>query len=364
MGNAAEAEITPIPVEENLSTVKRLTAIWAFSESVMGGILHALKIPLTGIFIGGAAVILISLIARYSSKTGTILRATILVMAVKGVVSPHTPLNAYFAVFLQGLLGELFFLSRNHIKLSSMLLAVVTTFLSSIQKIVMLTIVFGKTFWESIDLFAEFVISQFSSASAQEVDFSLSYILIAGYVGLHLAGGVIIGLIAGNLPNWLKNKYEQFNFDTKQIELEEQNNFEKSKKKKRVWWKRPSAIFIFGFFAVMVFISYYYPELGKNRIYEILIMFVRSIFIMFFWYALLSPVIFKFITNCLQKKKSVYSEEIDNIVAFFPHFKQYINYSWRKSAGMKGFKRAKMFFTSALVLILLSNINLDNTENH
>jgi hypothetical protein len=280
-------------------------------------------------------------------------------MAVKGIVSPHTPLNAYFAVFLQGLLGELFFLSRNHIKISSMLLALVTTFFSSIQKIIVLTIVFGKTLWESVDLFAEFVISQFSSATVQEIDFSLSYLLIGGYIGLHLAAGLVIGLIAGNLPVWLRSKYEQFHFDTKQIEKEDEENIPgKSKKKKRIWWKRPSAVVLFGFFAVMVFISYYYPELGKSRVYEILIMFVRSILIMFFWYAFISPIILKWVSTYLRKKKTSYSEEIDNIVSFFPNFKKYINYSWRKSSEYKGAMRARVFLTSALVLILLSNINL------
>ncbi|MCK5088079.1 MAG: hypothetical protein KAQ90_11190, partial [Melioribacteraceae bacterium] len=71
-----------------INRVNRLTALWAFSEAALGGILHALKIPLTGLFVGGAAVIFISLIAYYSEKKHAILRATLLVVIVKFVVAP------------------------------------------------------------------------------------------------------------------------------------------------------------------------------------------------------------------------------------------------------------------------------------
>ncbi len=75
--------------------VERITAMWALSEAALGGILHAFKIPLTGLFVNGSAVIFIALIAYYAQKSGAILRATLIVLLVKGGVSPHTPINAY-----------------------------------------------------------------------------------------------------------------------------------------------------------------------------------------------------------------------------------------------------------------------------
>ena len=60
----------------------RITALWGFSEATLGGILHAFKIPFTGLFVGSAAVIFISLIAHFTNETsnefakrGTILKS-------------------------------------------------------------------------------------------------------------------------------------------------------------------------------------------------------------------------------------------------------------------------------------------------
>ncbi|MCX7875007.1 MAG: hypothetical protein N2321_02445, partial [Melioribacteraceae bacterium] len=46
----------------------KLTTLWAFTESTLGGILHALRIPFTGLFVGSASVFFISLIAQYSKN--------------------------------------------------------------------------------------------------------------------------------------------------------------------------------------------------------------------------------------------------------------------------------------------------------
>ena len=94
------------------SKIEKLTALWALGESALGGILHALRFPLRGMIISSVAIIIISMIARFSNKRGQILKSTVLVILIKGVISPHTPLTAYLAVFLQGSLGELFFFTK------------------------------------------------------------------------------------------------------------------------------------------------------------------------------------------------------------------------------------------------------------
>ncbi len=52
-------------IEQRQLAVQRLTALWAFSESGLGGILHALQMPFTGLLVGGMAILLISLIAFF-----------------------------------------------------------------------------------------------------------------------------------------------------------------------------------------------------------------------------------------------------------------------------------------------------------
>ena len=97
--------------EDRLSILK-ITALWAFSESAFGGILHALTIPFRGLFIASAAVLFISLIALFSKSSKEILKATLIVILIKAVVSPHSPLTAYIAVSLQGMLGFSIFLNK------------------------------------------------------------------------------------------------------------------------------------------------------------------------------------------------------------------------------------------------------------
>lgn len=58
--------------EQKRLAIQRLTALWAFSESGLGGVVHALKIPFTGIMLGGFAVIIITLIAYFSEKSTSI----------------------------------------------------------------------------------------------------------------------------------------------------------------------------------------------------------------------------------------------------------------------------------------------------
>ena len=45
---------------KNQSYLFKLTALWAFVEVALGGMLHALRVPLTGVVVGGTAVAIIS----------------------------------------------------------------------------------------------------------------------------------------------------------------------------------------------------------------------------------------------------------------------------------------------------------------
>jgi len=68
--------------------------------------MHALKLPFTGFFVGGFAVLCIGLLAHISHKNAAvILRSTLLVVLVKAIVSPYSPPTAYLAVSFQGVIG-------------------------------------------------------------------------------------------------------------------------------------------------------------------------------------------------------------------------------------------------------------------
>ena len=179
--------------------IERVTALWALSEAALGGVLHALSFPMAGLIINSSAVIFIALIAYYAEHKGDILRATLIVMIIKGMVSPHTPVNAFIAVAFQGVMGELLFRTKKYFTLSALLLAILTLLQSGTQKIVVLTIVFGNNLWESINIFTNFIIQKFHISDPSSGIHNISFWIITGYLLLHGIVGVLIGILASKI---------------------------------------------------------------------------------------------------------------------------------------------------------------------
>ncbi len=335
--------------------ISRITSLWAFSESALGGILHAFRIPFRGMVISGAAVIFISMIGYFSKKRGNVLKALLMVLIVKGLVSPHTPPAAYAAVILQGILGEILFFSKKLFRLSALLLGIFTLLFSSIQKIFILTIVFGNTLWESIDEFAGIIINNFTPQD-YATEFNFSYLLISFYLGLHLLLGALIGWTAGKLPNQTKNIlpiniFEFNSFNSKK------NKFLNDKAVQKRWRQRPSSILLIAFILVLVIISYFYPELGSNKATEIIFMVLRALLILIIWYSLLGPLALKFFRRFLKKKENLHITEINNIIDSFPHLRALVSYSWKISSPDKGYKRIKTFLTNLISYFLVIDFN-------
>ncbi|MEO8399007.1 MAG: hypothetical protein ABI550_04230 [Ignavibacteriaceae bacterium] len=337
----------------NTTAVYRLTAFWGFTEAFLGGILHALKIPLTGLLVGGAAVLFITLIAHFSDEKGAILKSTFAVILIKGFVSPYTPFPAYFAVLLQGILGEVLFSSKKFFKFSALMLGFSSLLFSGAQKIIIITILFGNSFWESINIFSNYILNQFVTNSSQRLQINFSLLVIVLYLGLHLIAGILIGIFAGNLPQKIKNINAINFYDS--IKNDKSKNiflFKKAQKKYEPWWKKLSWVLLFLFFTTVIILSFFYPELNENLLLKILIMIIRSIFLMIVWIKIISPVLVNFLRKSLNKKLRNSTLEIGKMLNFFPKFKKMINYSWSKTSELKGLKRIKIFIEYSIAASL------------
>src|SRR5687767_5786888 len=102
----------------NATLYYRLVALWVVCEAFAGGLMHAAKIPFTGMVVSSLAVACIMLIAYHVPSRSAILKATVTVAFFKLLLSPHSPPTAYIAVFFQGYLGYLLFNHRKHFLLS------------------------------------------------------------------------------------------------------------------------------------------------------------------------------------------------------------------------------------------------------
>lgn len=339
------------PVQLN---VNKLTALWAFSESTLGGILHVLRIPFTGLFIGSAAVFFISLIAQKSESKNEILKSTFIVILVKVVVTPFIQLTSHFAVLTQGILGYLFYRFLPFKKIATFLFALSALLLSAFQKIIILTILFGNGLWIAIDSFMKFLIIQFSLPK-EFTNYKLSWILIIVYALLHLLAGIFISFRILNFEKWFDKKKDELNIDL--LALNDASDYFKKQngKKKKHWWQKKSGITVLVFSFTLMIISYLYPELGKNLFYDILFMIVRSIVITFIWFELISPKVISYFQRYFEKKKFQHASEINSITSVFPDFKRIINYTWNLSKNHKGIFRIRYFLSNTITLLFIVN---------
>lgn len=345
---------TDIKADQN---IHRVTAVWGFSEAAFGGILHALHIPLTGLFVGGAAVIFITLIAHYSNQKNQILKATLTVILIKALISPYTPLTAYFAVALQGILGYIFFSLIKIEKAAAFLLGVSSLLYSSLQKLIILTVVFGTNLWNSIDEFVIYILLQFN-LDPKILPANFSFILIFIYFGIHLIGGIYFGIIASRIPNWLiEQRISSANLNlslTNEIDV-----FNKAKRKKKKWWRKPSGIIIVGVLIIFMIISYTSPQFQNSKSLSVLIMLIRAFLITFFWFSVLSPFLMKSFNKIVDKKKFEKASELNSITSLFPDFKLILNYCWKSNSNLKGINRIKKFFSCSLSILLMTDHKID-----
>jgi nucleoside-triphosphatase THEP1 len=312
----------------NPSIYYRLVALWVLCEAMLGGVIHGLKLPVSGLFVGGAAVVCISMLAWYVPGRGVLLKATITVAVFKMMLSPQAPPPAYIAVFFQGLLGELLFLNKRYFKAACLLLAILAMLESALQRILVLTIVYGNDLWNVVNQFI-------NGMTGQTEPSNYSWWIGAGYVVIHIIAGALIGYWAGAFPGkvarWTKN--EELLLSHHSLPTGDEV---KEKRKSR---SRLMLFIIWGALLLLLMHSWLSPGdslIPKNQVVRILI---RSVLIVLTWYFLLSRILTKVLHRWLKAKKSTLSNEIEIVLRFLPAMKSTIRAAWVNSSDKSGFAR-------------------------
>ena len=332
----AAPSFSTLPDTVSLRLQHRLIAVWALAEGVLGGILHALHLPVTGLVVGSIAVCCLSLLARFRRQRGDLLKATILVLLVKAMLSPHAPLAAYIAVLSQGLLAELFFLSGKNIRLNCLLFGFFTQLQSALLHIGKLVLVFGVDIWVALD--------EYMSKIAQTLGFEngpFTVYLASIYVGVHALAGILVGMVAANLPSRLPGISEMAAENNTPAEGLELPIKPKPKKKK---FKLQFSLVLIWLILLAVFLQSYFgigpAFLPQHKIFQILI---RSVFIVAVWYFVLAPLLMRVLQKWLAGKKSKLQTELEIILQLLPEIGALMKKSWQQSAGQTGIKRLRTF---------------------
>lgn len=306
--------------------------------------MHALQIPFTGLVIGGMAVIIISLIAEIAEQDHKqVLRSALIVLIVKAMVSPNTPFPAYIAVSFQALLGyTLFRLLRVHF-FSILLLSTMAMLESAIQKLLILTLFFGKSFWKASDDMLTFIANQFGISSSNG-----SQWVIGIYLLIYIAGGFFIALMAFKIIRGFSSENENSALHNGLI-INKGIFIEDLSKKKTIYYKLGIMILVLVTLSVILFVFAADTNQGWLAVLKTTSWTISVILI---WFMLIGPLFTRGIKKWLQKKESRYSEEVLNILSFLPVLRQLTGLAWQKSKLYKGLTRWHFFFSAIIHLTL------------
>ncbi len=317
----------------------KLIALWVLCEALLGGIIHGLKLPVSGLMIGSCAVLIISLIANYYPVKGAIVKATAVVAIFKMMLSPHSPPPAYIAVFFQGCLGEILFMQRKFFRIACMLLGVLALIESAMQRILVLIIVYGTEFWNAIDIYLNHL-------SGQEEKISISYYLAVGYISIHLIIGCLIGWLAGKLPYYI----ERWKTTTAELIIPVVSTKIIIPKKLP---KKSITLFVIWLLLTLSYVhALLFPQQSVIPANLPLRIIVRSILIVLTWYFILKPLISALLQNWLKRKKQREEQLIHVVSTLLPLMQQSVQYSWASTSAYKGVKRLVVFCKLLMVHLI------------
>lgn len=319
----------------------RLIALWVICEAFIGGIIHGMKIPVSGLLVGSCAVLIICQLAFHVPIKGAIIKATIIVTVFKLMLSPQSPPAAYIAVLFQGFVGELLFSNKKFFRASCILLGFLALFESAVQRIIVLMIVYGNDFWHAVNefirrLFNETVLSNYS------------LYLAIGYIILHSIVGIFVGWFAGMLcirsGKW-QNINKEYIFES----IIPESEFSIDKKSET----NPKLKTIFILCWILLAILLLQPLFSKSNaiipLHISLKIFLRSVFIILSWYLLISPLLLGLMKKWLHKEESKLRKDILEILQILPSTKFLLSKSWKYSASKTGIKRIVFFIKIVLM---------------
>ncbi len=319
--------------------IMRLMGLWALSESGLGGAMHAFKIPFTGFFLGGFAILIICLIAHHSThKWKAIIQASLLVILVKSTASPQSPPMAYVAVAFQGLTGALFFSIIPFFRMAAVLFGMLALFESATQKFLLTTLIFGKSIWEALDLFFKDILKTLSISS----DISFSFWLIVVYTLIYTLWGMLLGWYGASLPAKLERESTGIIEKYKHLELGIEQEANPSKKRKQKLW---GLLFVLLF----VWITFLLQGSGSKAIYAI----TRTIATLLILFFVVSPIIKWLMQKWLVKAKNEKQKTISQLMDIIPKLKSYIKPAMQLAKERnKGVMIYKAFVINLIVISL------------
>jgi hypothetical protein len=326
--------------------VERLTALWALNEAGLGGLIHAMRVPFTGVVVGSTAVVLIALIAFFAEREAkAILKATVIVLLVKAAASPHTPLPAYAAVSFQGLAGALLFGILPSTRWGALLLGLLALWQGAVQKLVVMSILYGRSLWDSVDAVGRWMLDKMGSGPG---DLSPTGWFLAVYLGYYTIAGLVTGWLAGAIPG----------------EIERALNHPRPAPHpgpgaapvpplvpaRKRWWRRTP--FKAGVVLAMLLLTTMWLAPGQAGWAQGLRVVARVLIVLALWMWGLRPLGRALFRRFRRREQNVYGAEVARALEQLPALRQIAATAWRLSGDAAGFRRWKTFLVEMILLAL------------
>ncbi|MEO6404406.1 MAG: hypothetical protein ABIY51_01625 [Ferruginibacter sp.] len=316
----------------------RIVALWVVCEAFAGGIMHAFQVPFSGMIVSALSVTCIILLAWHVPGRLAISKACFIVILFKLALSPHSPPTAYVAVFFQGMMGQLLFNNKKQFRLRAIVLGFLSLVESAVQRLLILWLVYGNSFWQAVDDFLKKLFKQQSATSY------ISWIAW-GYIFIHAIVGIAVGIIAATIAKksieWKQYANLTNNMETKIPSLD----------RKSSPLLKPVGIVTWLILLMLFIQSLLFPSnsiLSGNKLLHILL---RALLIILGWIFIVSPLLLKLLQKLLSRKKKKLDDQFIQVQKLIPGIKNIFLQSIVASKNATGLKRIKLF-----IKILLGNI--------
>jgi hypothetical protein len=296
----------------------QLTALWAFVEVTLGGLLHAIRLPLTGLVVGGSAVAILCVMALMSENVWKdIIRATGVVLVVKAGASPHSPIPAYLAVSFQGFAAALIFSIVRNYKIASILFSIIAMMESALQKLLTLVVMYGESLKDALDIFLGTVAKELGLNSMNSLSgLSGTAWLAIIYVSIYIIWGAVLGWRMSGFPDRLSSLLEIIRFKRK--EYKEPNSMYRNPltSNKYVFW----FVYLIVLIAMVLILG-----LVEDSKYNITYVLIRSISATLMLFLIINPLFNYFVKRGAKKHKNV--QLVNDITQDFMQFRMDYKFS-------------------------------------
>lgn len=291
------------------TVVLRATTLWAFAECALGGIMHAVRSPFTGLIVASFSIAMIGVIVRVGKADfRTLISALVAVLTVKFLLSPHSSPSAYLAVSFQAFAGFAILKVISPTRLAMVLLGIVALTESALQKIIVLLILFGSSLTEAIDTWQMWI--------SKKYDVYLSWLsfdtMAYGYVAIFALVGAAAGWLATNLIKSLQNTTH-----IPKISLPVNTAVVSSKPQKNRAGKR---VFTISIIVLLLLSTYLIADSELSYL-----PWIRVVIFVLLWILVVLP-LFRHVGA-----KYLFKNDVSHITSEFAHLKAVFTFLWRQS---------------------------------